>query len=285
MNSNKESLAWPGFREVFDIFWKPVPVGKYHLLALGILAVISGPFYSWNVGLKAGFGSFAIMTGLMGSAYSCFCYCASELSSAFPFAGGSYGLARCTLGYFLGYLTGCCEIMYYILLAAFINEGIAEFFMDSNEAFVVYHPLIIAIIYLSQILLISVDSRIFWRLVLLLTGYSLLIIVIYCLGSLGAVNFNRWAFTYESGHDVLFVGGLSQCLQSAPYSLYFYIGAELLNLTCNDVKNPRVEVPYGQVGTMIAMFVQSILVLFICCSLAPGTSMVQTRLAPLSDGE
>ena len=133
----KENMGPSFFRWIFDAVRAPVEVDKYHLLALGILAVISGPFYSWNVGLKSGFGSFAIMTGLMGWAYNCFCFCASELSSALPFAGGSYGLARCTLGYYLGFMTGSCEIMYYILLTGFINNGISDFVISAKPN---YHP-------------------------------------------------------------------------------------------------------------------------------------------------
>ena len=81
-----------------------------------------------------------------------------------------------------------------------------------------------------------------------------------------------------------FVGGLYQALQSSPYSLYFFIGAEILNLTCSDVKNPRTEVPFAQVGAMAAMFALSIAVLFICCSMQPGTADIQEQLMPMSDG-
>jgi ethanolamine permease len=264
---------------------KPVEVDKYHLLALGILAVISGDFYSWNVGLEAGVGTYAIIVGLMGWAYWCFSFCASELSSALPFAGGSYGLARCTVGYYLGYLTGCCEIMYYILLSAFVNEGIAQSIIDTHSSYSAYHPLILVLIYVSEILFISVDARLFWRLVLLLTAYSTAVLIIYYLGSLKSVDFHKWAYSTDDTNYKLFDGGAKAALRVVPYSLYFFIGAEVLNLTCNDVRSSRTEIPFGQIGAVATMFVHSILVLFISCSLAPGSLKIQSQVAPLTDGQ
>lgn len=58
--------------------------------ALGITIVIGGQYFNWNKGLTAGFGSYAIATFLIGTAYICLCLCTSELSSALPFAGKRY---------------------------------------------------------------------------------------------------------------------------------------------------------------------------------------------------
>jgi amino acid transporter len=55
--------------------------------ALGITIVIGGQYFNWNLGLSAGFGSYAMATLLIGTAYICLCFCTSELSSALPFAG------------------------------------------------------------------------------------------------------------------------------------------------------------------------------------------------------
>lgn len=68
---------------------------EYHarvidIWALGITIVIGGQYFNWNAGLAAGFGSYAIATFLIGTAYVCLCLCTSELSSALPFAGKRY---------------------------------------------------------------------------------------------------------------------------------------------------------------------------------------------------
>jgi amino acid permease len=121
--------------------------------------------------------------------------------------------------------------------------------------------------------------------VLLLTAFSTAILIIYYLGSLKSVDFHKWAYSTDGINYNLFVGGAREALRVVPYSLYFFIGAEVLNLTCNDVKSPRTEIPFGQIGAVATMFVHSILVLFISCSLAPGSMKIQDQLAPLSDGK
>jgi amino acid transporter len=60
---------------------------SFDVWALGISIVIGGQYYKWNSGLEAGFGSYAIGTGLMAILYACICICNAELSSAVPFAG------------------------------------------------------------------------------------------------------------------------------------------------------------------------------------------------------
>jgi ethanolamine permease len=76
-------------------------INAFDLWALGITIVIGGQYFSWNLGLTAGFGSFFISTVLVGFSYICLCSSTSELSSAIPFAGGAYGLARSTLGFYM----------------------------------------------------------------------------------------------------------------------------------------------------------------------------------------
>ena len=92
----------------------PYLAGAFEVWALGISIVIGGQYFSWNFGLVAGFGSYLIATLLISVAYICLCFCTSELTSALPFAGGAYGLARCTLGYYPGFVVGCCETIEYI---------------------------------------------------------------------------------------------------------------------------------------------------------------------------
>ncbi|CAK4705434.1 unnamed protein product, partial [Aphanomyces euteiches] len=68
--------------------------------ALGITMLLGGQFVSLSAGLAAGTVSFGLAIILMGLAYLCFAWSQAEVTSAVPFAGGSYGLARCTLGFY-----------------------------------------------------------------------------------------------------------------------------------------------------------------------------------------
>ncbi len=66
----------------------------------------------------AGFGSFSIGTVLVGLAYLCLVLCLSEMTSALPVAGGSYGFARVMVGVRAGFLLGMSELLEYTMYVA-----------------------------------------------------------------------------------------------------------------------------------------------------------------------
>jgi hypothetical protein len=83
---------------------------KYQLLALCVMGSLGNVQGYWNVmSGSSGLGAEIICSIVFGVAIVLYYFCVSELSSTFPFAGGSYALARCTLGFFPGYLVGCLE--------------------------------------------------------------------------------------------------------------------------------------------------------------------------------
>jgi amino acid transporter len=57
------------------------------LWALGITIVIGGQYFSWNLGVWTGIGTFGIATFFVATGYICLIFCIAELSSALPFAG------------------------------------------------------------------------------------------------------------------------------------------------------------------------------------------------------
>ena len=74
------------------------------LWALGLTTAIGGHFFAWTSALSTGFGTYIVSLTVLSTAYFILMMCISELSSALPFAGGVYGLARVTLGIYPGYL-------------------------------------------------------------------------------------------------------------------------------------------------------------------------------------
>ncbi len=57
--------------------------------ALGISIVIGGQYFSWNVGVLVGFGSYVIAFFVVSTAYLCLVCSIAELSSGLPFAGNA----------------------------------------------------------------------------------------------------------------------------------------------------------------------------------------------------
>jgi len=255
--------------------------GIFDVWALGITVVIGGQYFSWNAGLAAGFGSYIICTFLIGSAYFCLCLCTSELTSALPFAGGAYGLARCTLGFYAGFLVGCCETAEYICYVAVSAISLAQIVTSVFDSVVGYEPVIWLAFYVSALIVHVCGGKFFWYFNALAAIVSFLLVVIYCLGSFQYMNFDVNAAT-ENGQ--YFVGGFSNFLRVLPIAAWFFVGVEALNMSCDDIVAPRKTIPIGQISCIVTLNLTAIMVMFVSTSLPGGIDDVSTALAPLNTG-
>jgi amino acid transporter len=102
--------------------------------------------------------------------------------------------------------------------------------------------------YSTALAIYITGGRVFWRTNMLLAVVSLVIVVIYCLGSLKFVNFSENAgYVSQQIYDTSdcsrvslirqewFVGGLRGFMKSFPLAAWFYVGIESVNFACDDV--------------------------------------------------
>ena len=225
-----------------EISNKKLGLGIFDIWALGITIVIGGQYFSWNAGYASGFGSYLISTILIGTSYICLCFCNAEISSALPFAGGAYGLARVSLGMYPGFIVGCLEAGEYILYVAqsaiSLSLMVIQITNTSNEMLPVY----CLIFYLSALVIHIAGGTIFWRSNAVLALLSIGLLFIFILGSIPWCDFNNNAQTRNvtgAERNEYFVGGFSRFLQSTPLAAWFYVGVESLNLAAAFVQKVR----------------------------------------------
>ena len=113
--------------------------------------------------------------------------CIAETASALPFSGGAWAIARITLGFYPGYLIGCCESMQYIAWGSWNLIPLVEY-TTTNESL---KPLVGLLFYFLALSIHGVGSRAFWPLNLTLALTSFFIIIVYCFGALGEVDFEK----------------------------------------------------------------------------------------------
>ena len=243
-------------------------VSTFELYALGITIVIGGQYFGWNAGLSAGFGSFAISSFLMGIAYICLCLCVGEVTSAAPFAGGSYGLARCTLGNHLGFFVGCAECAEYILYVATSVLTLAQIIVQMVPEFSGYEPIIWLVFFLTAVPIYAYGQKLFWGVTVFLCVISLIIVLIFGLGSLPFTNFIDNA---ASSDFPMFQGEMTDYMKTFPLPAWFFVGVESLSFAVNNSPSPKTSVPRAQIACILTLFATMILVLFVSCSLPEGT--------------
>lgn len=261
----------------------------WDIWALGITVVIGGDYFSWNVGLSAGFGSFFIATVLMGFAYICLCCSVSELSSAIPFAGGAYGLARCTLGFYPGFIVGASESIEYIFYVAASVTFLTDMISSLNDGIKGYEPLVWLAFYTVTCFIYIYGGKWFWRFNMFLALTSLSIVLLNAFGSMAFTNLPKYGPLFitdgsEDGRDGWFIGGINDFLLVFPLAAWFYVGVESLSMACDDIEEPKINIPKGQISCVLTLFATAMLTLIVNSGLPPGISNMATTGNPFNVG-
>ena len=147
---------------------------------LGITIVIGGQYFSWNAGLTAGLYCYFIAYLLISIGYITLCFCTAEISGALAFAGGAYGISRCTLGFFPGFLIGCCEVLEYVAYVSTSVVALGEMVIMVSPLLSGYEPLIWAIFYMSALYIHIKGDKWFWYFNFVIGAISIALLLIFC---------------------------------------------------------------------------------------------------------
>ena len=220
---------------------KELNLGIFDIWALGITVVIGGQYFSWNVGLEAGFGSYLISTLLVGTSYVCLCLCNAEITSALPFAGGAYGIARVSFGLYIGFMVGCLEAIEYITYVASSLIVLATLICQATETSLNLVPAYSLVFYIVAVFIQIQGGRLFWRSNIVLCIASILLLMVYDIGSLRWVSIENISAPSTTGGTeyTYFIGGFSKFLSVTPLAAWWFVGIESLNLSCVFVSNVR----------------------------------------------
>jgi ethanolamine permease len=258
---------------------------KFHLLALVLVNALTGIYNSWNTSLSHGLGYELVSIGILGFAFIIYNCCSSELSSTFPFPGGSYGLARCTLGFFAGYIVGCCEIFYYVLSFCYNNVAMVYILAEYYPSLSSYSFLLLLLIILLQVGICGVSRRLLWSSIAVMALFTMGLNFSYIFGSFGYVDFDRYAYSAQDDRrKVLFVGSGVSIFQNISPLIWCFLGPEYVNLTCDDVVAPRREIPFAQVTGIVIIVLHNIAIALVSCSMSPGADGVSDLVIPLGPG-
>ncbi|KAH7484899.1 putative transporter [Phytophthora ramorum] len=254
--------------------------GKWDIFMLGITIVIGGQYFCWNAGVAAGLYSFFISYLLIATAYVALCCCTAEITGALPFAGGAYGLARCTLGFYPAFMIGCCEALEYIAYVSTSTIAFVDLIVDSVPEVKPYRPLLWGLFYLSALVFHIKGGRAFWLFNMGLGVVSLLIVVLFCFGSLPFVNFAEYAVD----PDLEFVDGFPGFMKALPLAAWFFVGVEALPMASDQIQHAKHIVPIAQVACVVTLFVTGVFVYFVTASLPPGLAALPAELVPFDNG-
>ena len=180
--------------------------------------------------------------------------------------------------------------MEYILYVASSTVLLARMIRDVTGSSEFMVPVFCLISYVVACSILIVGGRFFWWISTFGGILSLLILVIFCLGSLPNINLssNGPSANTTGSHDLSpqwFIGGMDGFMSVLPLAGWFFVGIESLNLCASVVNKPKTTIPIGSISCVLTIFFMAIFVLCVTSALPNNTDIpTSDSLAPLSIG-
>ncbi len=272
----------------------------WSLWALGVGAVISGHYSGWNFGLAHGFGSMLAALFIIAAMYWGLILSCAEMSPALPHTGAAYSFARSSMGPWGGMVTGLAESIEYILTPAVIVFFIGSYLSGVFETGPEYMPLYWAGSYALFLLLNLLGVELSFRVSVIVTVLALLILAVFWVSSIPAIDFDRWALNIGAGADGApvelaegngpwFPFGWKGVFAALPFAVWLFLAIEQLPLAAEESADPKTDMPRGLIAGMATLMVSALLILFLNSSIgAPdkmhGAFSLASSGEPLLDG-
>jgi len=203
-----------------------------------------------------------------------------EILCALPFNGGAFGVVRCTIGLFPGYLVGFVETAYYITLGCFLAVSLSNFLSDVLSIDEKYAPLLwIAFYAISCAINIQHKSPyLFWRFINIMCTVCLCLVLMYFFGSLTILKPSL------SRKNELIVARSFSAFQYLPQASWFFVGIESLPLACNTASLTRKTIAVGSVICVVALFLTNFAVLCVTFFIVENPAGLASQQFPLNEG-
>ena len=207
------------------------------MLAVGL----GGHNIGWNESLQSGFWQTFTMILFVGSGYLCLSLAMSEILSALPFTGGTYGIVRVALGPFIGYLTGWCELIQNLLMTMVTLSYLSYMFMTSMEFNPDYEPIVWVIFFLLSFVSHIIDRPWYWKMGLLFASSTIIIWLLYIVGTSHGANFDKYHSMNSHHSDNAARKGFT----SMPYSSWFFMVLNICQILGKDSAMVRSFIIYS----------------------------------------
>ena len=266
------------------------------LAALGVGAVISGDYFGWNFGLKAGgFWGLAAATLLMAVMYVCMVFTIAELSAALPHAGGFFSFTRNAFGPLGGFLCGLTDTIEYVITPAVIVVGIGGYINTLVYGSGAHPPIWATCLwwFLAYTLFVIVNIRgveltLKVGLVITALAASVLIVFYVCAVATGQFdpnllfNIEPKAPAVHSARGLPF--GLFGVFAALPFAIWFYLAIEQLPLAAEEAHDAARDMPKALILGIALLVLFSLLTLVLNTGVGGGAAAMGSSKAPLADG-
>ncbi len=288
------------YKRVDDAYFKARGLQRYagiwSLWALGVGAVISGHFSGWNFGFSTGgWGGMLVAGAIIAVMYLGLVFCIAEMSPALPHTGAAYSFARSSMGPWGGFITGLCENVEYVVTPTVVCFFIGSYLngiLDTAGVGQLPEPLLWVGTFIVFLALNIRGVELSFRVTLVVTLLSLLILVIFWISALPHMDFGRWALNIGAdgkelaeGNGPMFPFGFEGVLKTLPFAVWLFLAIEQLPLAAEESVDPKRDMPRGIILGMVTLIVSAFMIVLLNPSVVGvGSFKLSSSSEPLLDG-
>lgn len=286
-------------------------LGKWNLLLLGVGCIIGAGIFVRTGSAAALHAGPAVMLSFVVAGLVCafagLCY--AELSSTLPVSGSAYTYSYTTLGEFVAWIMGALLLLEYGLAASVVAVGwsgyvvslLADFglvipaqftgptgqvlmrdgaplLVDGAQVTAIFNlPAFLICMALALLLMVGVSESAKVNNIIVAIKVSVLAAFILVggfivLSNLGEYMATNWTpFIPENTGDGEF--GVDGIMRAASIVFFAYIGFEAVSTAGQEAKDPKRDMPFGIIGSLIVCTVIYMLVAAIMTLLVPYASL------------
>lgn len=275
-------------------------LGGWGLIALGIGAVIGAGLFvrtaaaiSQNAGPSVTIG---FLVAALGCTFAGLCY--AELSSSIPISGSAYTYTYATMGELLAWIIGWDLVLEYAVGAAtvgiawseYLNNLLVEVFHLSPIPFEWCHspfqtsvdgvngiinlPALGIVVLLSLLLIKGIkESATVNNFIVILKVAIVILIIALGWNFINPANHTPYipeATKYTDHHGTTYnFGGIMGILGAAGTVFFAFIGFDAVSTAAQETKNPKKNMPFGILGSLIICTLLYVLFSHVLSGLAP----------------
>lgn len=206
----------------------------WDVLSFGICVTMGNIFIAWGSGFRQGYWEFFFATALSSSCFLCLFFCIAEVVSIVPFGGGTYALARITVGPYIGFLVGACEsvgnIIFTLVAMMPLGSGITYMFGGNPK----YEPVYWLLLYLLMIATEFAGRKFYFNFLRCIAVLSLSIITLYVIVSAQNIDTSKYIPSLEQN---TYSDGITELLPLLYPAGWWYFGIEIIPLISDEVEN------------------------------------------------
>eukprot|EP01039_Chlorochromonas_danica_P004283 gene4283-4703_t len=140
-----------------------------------------------------------------------------------------------------------------------------------------YEPLFWLAFYVVALSIHIRGGKLFWVASDIAAMVTLVLIILYLLGSSTVANFSEHA----TDHNTY---SASQFFLYFPLPSWFFVGVEALTLACENIAQPTRNVPRAMVCCVLTLIITALCIVFVSASVAPGAKAIADAYLPFNFG-